>query len=129
MDDVRRLALNADAVLHADGSVTEAVPSSHGAGILHLRNFTTASDPGTVAASLYEGGVRRLLLAGGLARATPFLERALIDHVHAYLPDVPPSGATRSGPPWPQVPPGFRITGADKLDGFVRLDACRDRRP
>jgi diaminohydroxyphosphoribosylaminopyrimidine deaminase / 5-amino-6-(5-phosphoribosylamino)uracil reductase len=122
--DAKALRLNADAVLHQDGSVTEAMPGSHGAGILHLQRGP--SDPAGLLASLYNGGVRHLLLAGGLAMATPFLEKGLIDHIHAYLPDERPSRKPGTTLPWPQVPPEFLISGAARLPGFVRIHAQRD---
>jgi diaminohydroxyphosphoribosylaminopyrimidine deaminase / 5-amino-6-(5-phosphoribosylamino)uracil reductase len=129
VDDVRLLRLNADAVLHADGSVTEAVPGSHGAGILRLANSTLGAAPAAIAASLYQGGVRRLLLAGDLSTAEPFLTQRLIDRVSAYLPDGCPSRTPGRVQPWPQVPPGFTIIAAARLDGFVRIDAQRDALP
>lgn len=122
--DAKALRLNTDAVLHQDGGVTEAVPGSHGTGILHLER-----GPGDLVARLarlYDGGVRHLLLAADLAMATPFLEGGLIDHIHAYLPDQRPSRKPPTNLPWPQVPPGFLISGAARLPGFVRIHAQRD---
>jgi diaminohydroxyphosphoribosylaminopyrimidine deaminase/5-amino-6-(5-phosphoribosylamino)uracil reductase len=121
--DMRRMRLNADAVLHPDGSVAEAVPGSHGAGMLRLDNFVRDADPAAMVGSLYQRGVRHLILAGGLDRAGPFLARGLIDRVYAYLPDDPVSCRPRGSQPWPQVPPGFTIVAAERIDGFVRIDA------
>jgi len=123
-EDARRLRLNADAVLRADGSVTEAMPGSHGAGILHLDHGPT-DDPAGVVTSLYQGGVRHLLLAGDLAMMAPFLAKGLIDRIYAYIPDGSPSRKPATNLPWPQVPPGFLITGAARLPGFVRIQAQR----
>ncbi len=86
LDDARLLKVGADALLHADGSTSEAVPGSHGAGMLRLLSFAEDADRGVVAASMYEAGVRRLLLDGGLALAQPFLDLGLVDRVYAYLP-------------------------------------------
>lgn len=124
IDDARQLRLNVDAVLHSDGSVTEAVPGSHGAGILHLE-IAPSRDPASVATSLYQGGVRHLLLSGDLAVAAPFLAAGLIDHIHAYLPEGKASRKPETMQPWPQVPPGFVITDAARLPGFVRVQAQR----
>jgi len=126
LDEIRMLRLNADAVFHADGSVTEAVPGSHGTGSLRLEDFTSGTERDAVVASLYEGGVRRLLLVGGLASAEPFLARNLIDRVVAYLPDSPASRAAGVSLPWQQVPPGFTIVGAARVGGFARIEARRD---
>lgn len=68
-DALRR---NADAVLHASGTVTEAVPGAHGAGIPNLVIPAGASAP-EAARCLYDGGVRRLLLHGGQRLADSFI--------------------------------------------------------
>lgn len=123
-DEARLLRLNVDAVLREDGSVTEAVAGRHGAGILDLGNGSRGV-PDEVLASLYEGGVRQLLLACGLGMAAPFLAAELIDRICAYIPD----GTSRPRPetvlPWPQVPPGFVITDAARHPGSVRIKAQR----
>ena len=66
--EARLLRLNADAVLRADGTVREAVPGSHGKGILALKDQPPGTSAAEAAAALYDGGVRRLLLDGGLRR-------------------------------------------------------------
>jgi diaminohydroxyphosphoribosylaminopyrimidine deaminase / 5-amino-6-(5-phosphoribosylamino)uracil reductase len=124
--DARALRLNVDAVLHKDGSVTEAIPGSHGTGILCL-DPGPKDDPAEVLASLYQGGVRHLVIAGDLGVAAPFLAAGLIDHVRAYLPEGKLSRKPRAVPPWFQVPPGFVITSAARLPGFVRINAQRAR--
>lgn len=63
--EARQLRLNADAVLGPDGTAWEAVPGSHGKGILALLD-PPPGDGAAAAAALYNGGVRRLLLDGGL---------------------------------------------------------------
>jgi diaminohydroxyphosphoribosylaminopyrimidine deaminase/5-amino-6-(5-phosphoribosylamino)uracil reductase len=123
MDDARLLRLNADAMLHADGRFTEAIPGSHGVGILDLNGPFPGADPRTVAASAYEGGVRQLLLGGGLDVAAPFLAAGLVDRVLAYLPNGTASRTPSATLPWLLLPPGFAITGAMRLDGVVRIGA------
>lgn len=123
MPDMRLLEINADAVLRADGTAAEAVPGRHSADVLQLEDFPPGADPAAVAAALYRGGVRRLLLAGGLSRAAPFLERQLIDRICAYLPDGNASVRPQAVQPWLQIPPGFTIKAATRLDGFTRIEA------
>jgi diaminohydroxyphosphoribosylaminopyrimidine deaminase/5-amino-6-(5-phosphoribosylamino)uracil reductase len=120
------LRRNADAVLLADGTVTEAVPSAHGAGILELADVPPGADALTAARFLYEGGVRRLLLHGGQDTAIPFLAAGIVDRVLAYTPDGSASRRPADRPPWPEVPPGFTVTGAARVDGLVRIEARRD---
>jgi len=89
---VDMIRLSADAVLHPDGRVEEAVPGTHGAGILELKDTSPGADPGEIAKSLYVSGVRHLLLQGALEVAAPFLAAGLVDHVIAYLSTQTPQG-------------------------------------
>ncbi len=120
------LRRNADAVLQADGTVTEAVPGTHGTGILEL-----AVPAGTgaleVAGRLYEGGVRRLLLCGGPNLAVPFIAAGVLDRVLAYAPEGRPSHRPADFLPWPELPPGFTVTSAARTGGLVRIEARRDQ--
>jgi diaminohydroxyphosphoribosylaminopyrimidine deaminase/5-amino-6-(5-phosphoribosylamino)uracil reductase len=127
MPGARRLQLGADAILHADGRVTEVIPGSHGNGILHLHDASPGAGAAAVTAFLYKGGVRSVLLAGGLDLAAPYLAAGLVDRVCAYLPDGRASRKALTALPWPQVPPGFEITAASRLDGYVLLEAGRHR--
>ncbi len=68
--DAAVLRLNTDAVLYASGQVEEAVPGSHGAGILELERRPPGMDPGQFAGRLYASGVRLLLLQGAGPRPT-----------------------------------------------------------
>ena len=122
MEDSWRLRLNADAVLRAGGSVTEAMPGSHGAGILDIKDAPADAAASAVLASLYEGGVRRLLLNGGLEVAAPFLAAGLVDQVIAYMADEGASRRPGVALPWPLLPPGFAITRARRAGTFVRIE-------
>jgi diaminohydroxyphosphoribosylaminopyrimidine deaminase/5-amino-6-(5-phosphoribosylamino)uracil reductase len=119
--EVRQLRLNADAVLGADGTVREAVPGGHGKGILALQD-PPLGDGAAAAAALYDGGVRRLLLDGGLPLAAPFLDAGVIDHVVACMPYGNASSRPAAEPPWPLLPHGFVITGTSRTENFVRVD-------
>jgi diaminohydroxyphosphoribosylaminopyrimidine deaminase/5-amino-6-(5-phosphoribosylamino)uracil reductase len=125
--EAHRLRLNADAVLRADGYVSEAVPGTHGAGVLALKDIPPGTDPRDAAAALYDGGVRSLLLDGGLALAGPFLAHGLIDHVFAHIPATV-SGIPAREMPWPQLPPGFAITSTRKIKSFAQVQAQRTER-
>lgn len=120
--EARQLRLNADAVLGAGGIVWEAIPGSHGKGILALEDQVRGSSTAETAAILHDGGVRRLLLEGGLDTAIPFLDSGLVDRVVAYLPHGNASRRPSAELPWPLLPPGFVITGAVRAASFVRVD-------
>ncbi len=124
--EARLLRLNADAVLRADGTVWEAVPGSHGTGILVLYDQPPGTSAAETAAVLYDGGVRRLLLDGGHDVATPFLDAGLVDRVVAYLPHGIASRRPGAELPWPLLPPGFVITGTARTDSLVRVDGQAD---
>jgi diaminohydroxyphosphoribosylaminopyrimidine deaminase / 5-amino-6-(5-phosphoribosylamino)uracil reductase len=124
MDEARVLRMNTDAVLHADGSVSESIPGSHGDGILKLLPDRLAGDDtGRAVTSLYEGGIRNLMLSGGLDVAGPFLAAGLVDRIVAYLADGKASRRPDLTLPWPLLPPGFAVTRAVRVSGFVRVDA------
>jgi diaminohydroxyphosphoribosylaminopyrimidine deaminase / 5-amino-6-(5-phosphoribosylamino)uracil reductase len=120
------LRRNADAILRADGTITEAVPGTHGAGILKLANTEPGAEALAVAGSLYEAGVRHLLLQGDVAVAAPFLAAGLLDRVLAYMPDGDGSRRPTGQMPWPEVPYGFTITDAARIDGLIRIEALRE---
>jgi diaminohydroxyphosphoribosylaminopyrimidine deaminase/5-amino-6-(5-phosphoribosylamino)uracil reductase len=120
--EARLLRLNADAVLAADGTVREAVPGSHGEGILALQDQSPGTSATQAVAALYDGGVRRLLLDGAHAEAMPFLGAALVDRVVAYLPHGNASSRPAVELPWPLLPPGFAMTGTSRTENFVRVD-------
>jgi diaminohydroxyphosphoribosylaminopyrimidine deaminase / 5-amino-6-(5-phosphoribosylamino)uracil reductase len=126
-DNARQLRLSADAVLRADGRMAEAIPGSHGGGGLDLTPAPPGADPAAIAAAAYLGGVRRLLLGGGLDVAAPFLAAGLVDQVFAYIPHGNGSRKPSATLPWPLLPPGFAITGVIRLAGFVRIDALPEQ--
>jgi diaminohydroxyphosphoribosylaminopyrimidine deaminase/5-amino-6-(5-phosphoribosylamino)uracil reductase len=117
------LKAGADAVLRENGQVTEAVPGSHGDGILSITDLEGGDCAAGSAARLFQGGIRRLILRSGYDMAAPFLAAGLIDSVHAYLPDGPASRLAAVPGPWPLLPPGFTITAVTRLSGFVCVDA------
>lgn len=115
------IRLSTDAVLYASGRIEESVPESHGAAILELKNWPLGMDPAELANTLYAGGVRLLLLQGGLDVADPFLTTQLIDRVEAHLPTTSSSRRPATSSPWPLLPAGFGITGIHRINGFVRV--------
>jgi diaminohydroxyphosphoribosylaminopyrimidine deaminase/5-amino-6-(5-phosphoribosylamino)uracil reductase len=117
------LKAGADAVLHGNGRVAEAVPGSHGNGMLSITDLAACDSAARNAGRLFQGGIRRLILQAGYDVAAPFLAAGLIDSVHAYLPDAPASRLADLPAPWPMLPPGFTISAVARLSGFVRVDA------
>jgi diaminohydroxyphosphoribosylaminopyrimidine deaminase/5-amino-6-(5-phosphoribosylamino)uracil reductase len=123
--DAGLLRLSADAVLLANGHIQEAVPDSHGTGILELKARPPGMEPGQFAETLYSGGVRLLLLQGGMDVAAPFLAARLTDRVVAYLPAAPSSRRSAAPQPWALLPAGFGITEIVRLGEFVRVTGER----
>jgi diaminohydroxyphosphoribosylaminopyrimidine deaminase / 5-amino-6-(5-phosphoribosylamino)uracil reductase len=108
-----------DAVLSDGGLVEEGVPNSHGAGILQLNPKPLSAGPVAVLSSLYDGGVRSLLLSGTPSLAAPFLQADLVDQI--VLVDrgggQQPAAelVDQHGLALPLVPPGFALVRAEKL--------------
>jgi diaminohydroxyphosphoribosylaminopyrimidine deaminase/5-amino-6-(5-phosphoribosylamino)uracil reductase len=125
-DETPLLRLNADAVLAADGTVREAVPGSHGRGILALEDQPPGTSARQAAEALYDGGVRRLLLDGGYETAAPFLNAGLVERVLAYLPYGNASRRPGGDLPWPLLPPGFVVTSTARTENFVRISGQPD---
>lgn len=120
--EARALRPSADAVLSPGGIVREAIAGRHGTGILTLKVQPPDSSAAEVAASLFDGGVRYLLLEGGPDLAAPFLASGLVDRVLAHMP---PGNASRWPPaalPWPLLPPGFIITSTFRTENFVTIE-------
>ncbi len=120
--EARGLRLNADAVLGVDGSAREAIPGSHGGGILMLGQLPPGTAATEAARALYDGGVRRLLLDGGHEAAQAFLDRGLVDRVVVFMPHRSTSGRSSGRLPWPLLPPGFVITSTARTESFVRVE-------
>jgi diaminohydroxyphosphoribosylaminopyrimidine deaminase/5-amino-6-(5-phosphoribosylamino)uracil reductase len=114
---------NADAVLGEDGIVAEAVSGRHGAGILELPKAAVHTEPAAIASFLHAGGVRRLLLDGGLAVAAPFLAASLVDRLVVYLPEGGASISPKGDRAETFMPPGFTIASACKSKNFTRIEA------
>jgi diaminohydroxyphosphoribosylaminopyrimidine deaminase / 5-amino-6-(5-phosphoribosylamino)uracil reductase len=126
--DGTHLLSGVDAVLYEDGQVAEAVPNSHGEGVLNLAPASLENGPRAVLSTLYQGGVRSVLLDGGLPLAAPFLAERLVDRVVGYLP---PTGASTQPTldgilELVPLPTGFRLTHVTRYKQYVRLSGIRD---
>jgi diaminohydroxyphosphoribosylaminopyrimidine deaminase/5-amino-6-(5-phosphoribosylamino)uracil reductase len=98
--ELERLRAATDAVLLDDGTVEEGVPGTHGAGAFTLPTQPIQNSPTDLLKQLYAGGVRTLLLAGGIDLAVRYATESLVDRVIAIVSD----GAAHNG-----VLPGFEI--------------------
>ncbi|MBE1584574.1 bifunctional diaminohydroxyphosphoribosylaminopyrimidine deaminase/5-amino-6-(5-phosphoribosylamino)uracil reductase RibD [Nonomuraea angiospora] len=119
----RELLLTADAVLDADGNLGEATPHSHGTGTILLPPDPFQLERHELLKALHMGGVRHLLLDGGLDLAAPFLADGLVDHVVAYIPDRGPSSPPASPGGELMLPEGFHLTGVNRIPRYVRVSA------
>lgn len=111
-----------DVVLYENGMVYEAIPGSHGDGVLSFSSVALYTGPQSVLTTLYQRGVRSVILSGGPTLAAPFLSDGLIDHVIVHLaaegPSIPPpSGVDRVS----LLPPGFQLAEVTRHGQYVRL--------
>lgn len=89
----------ADAVIRSDGSIAEAVPGTHGDGILELDVVQAQSSPERLLGDLYRAGVRTLVLFMDLPGVEPYLDAGLVDRAVA---SIRPGNA-------PYVPESFQL--------------------
>lgn len=121
--DADDLLAGADAVLHEDGHVAEAVPNSHGSGVLHLAQPSLSAGPRPVLSSLHQGGVRSVILDGGPAMVTPFLAEELVDRIVGYLPWQEASGrpSLEAASDLLSLPAGFTLIDVTRCARYVRF--------
>jgi diaminohydroxyphosphoribosylaminopyrimidine deaminase/5-amino-6-(5-phosphoribosylamino)uracil reductase len=114
-----------DAVLWADGRVEEIVPGAHGRDAFALPGSVRTADPEEAITTLYGGGVRSLVLAGGAGLAEPFASRQLLDEVRMLVRE------STAGPPPSdvQLAPGLLIRSVCRLDIGVLVTAARGPGP
>lgn len=113
-----------DAVVLEDGRVEEGFKDSHGVGVLDLPGSLLQLAPADALKRLYTGGVRSVLVAGGVHLAAEYLDAGLVERVTVYTPveeRISPSTDELSG----LALPGFRITNIAKRPTHVRMDALR----
>jgi diaminohydroxyphosphoribosylaminopyrimidine deaminase/5-amino-6-(5-phosphoribosylamino)uracil reductase len=115
---VRELRAGFDAVVYPDGRVEEAVPDSHGRGILHLPTEPIAGDPHRAMKSLFEGGVRSALLLGRSALAREYLAAQLVDRVLVQASDDAQDTSWADG----LALAGFVIANVSKNDQYVWVE-------
>lgn len=115
--DALALRTGVDAVLDDAGKLTEGRPGQHGAGVFSLPD-EVGGDPVQVLRTLYEAGVRTLLLDGGADLAGPFVGRGVLDEIRLYASETAPSGAPPASAPL--LPAGFRIRSISRVaEGVV----------
>lgn len=118
-----RLRSRSDAIIHANGCITESVPNSHGVGTLDLPETHLPHKPDVTVHALFEGGARTVLLEANRDLAKPFLHHGFIDHVAVVLTEgisTPPMG-TEVG----VVPDGFVLDRVVKEGTVVVIEATR----
>lgn len=111
-----------DVVLHEDGVVDEAIPGSHSTGILSFSPVALYTGPRPVLTTLYQRGMRSVILNGGPILAAPFLRDGLIDRIMVHLASdgpstQPPSDADHVS----LLPPGFRLAEVTRHGPYVQL--------
>ncbi|TDQ54405.1 bifunctional diaminohydroxyphosphoribosylaminopyrimidine deaminase/5-amino-6-(5-phosphoribosylamino)uracil reductase RibD [Actinorugispora endophytica] len=119
--DFSRIRTHADAVIFADGRIAEAVPDSHGVGILNIPDRHDPADPFATLRALFDGGVRTVQLHGGYELAGPFLQRSLINQITARLTA---EGHGKSDGKWEILPDGFAISGITREADAVIIEAA-----
>ena len=113
---LERLRTATDAVLSENNTIEEGVPGSHGADAFTLPTHPIQNSPTDLLKQLYAGGVRTLLLAGGIELATRYATESLVDRVIAIVPH----DTTHDN-----VLPGFEITRVTREADSVIVESER----
>jgi diaminohydroxyphosphoribosylaminopyrimidine deaminase/5-amino-6-(5-phosphoribosylamino)uracil reductase len=101
-----RLSYQQDVLLHADGRAEEAIPGSHGAGMLTIpATGWNLPDPAAGLSVLFDAGTRRVLAVGDAPEFRSLLDHGLVDLVVIAYPrelstssvPVPPRGCRLEG--------------------------------
>lgn len=120
---VNRHRLVVDAVVDAQGRITEGIPGSHGETAFTLPVTTMTDAPEGLLRELHEGGTRSLLVACHPEQAQRLLDEELVDHVTCYA--IPTSPSAPGDPTSTFLPDGFGIDRIDTIDGYIQVDAVR----
>ena len=113
-----------DAVL-TDRGIEEGRPGAHGAQVFSVAGAERVAAPEVLLSSLYEGGVRQLLIDAPARAASPLLEVGCVDEIWVWFDSAPSADPGLSSPPWLLVPPGFELRQVRKVDGFALIEAVR----
>ena len=125
------LLANVDALLDEGGFVREAMPNSHGHGMLRLSSVPLPSGPHAALDALFTAGVRSVLLDARLSKAGEFLAEGLVDCVVAYLALTGPSFQLQTGDP-PELallPGGLQLVQVSRFREYVRAVGVRESDP
>jgi diaminohydroxyphosphoribosylaminopyrimidine deaminase/5-amino-6-(5-phosphoribosylamino)uracil reductase len=110
-----------DVVLDAAGHVEEAVPNSHGRGMLQLPGRPLTGTPVEILKELYTGGVRSVLLIGGRHIARRFGAAGCLDRLTVRLEragEVPAEAVDL-------LAPGLSVVGVERTAEYVLVKAAR----
>jgi diaminohydroxyphosphoribosylaminopyrimidine deaminase / 5-amino-6-(5-phosphoribosylamino)uracil reductase len=114
--DANTLLASHDAVLHANGTVLEAVPGAHGDN-LDLPTQLDLDDPAVALGVLHRGGVRSVLLTADTDSVHRLFSSGLIGLSSIYLTQGT-DRSTRGA-----LPSELQVVQASKLAAWVRLTA------
>lgn len=119
------LRAGVDAVLDCAGSVQEGRPGQRSAKAFPLPQ-SVGGDAAGALRTLFEAGVRTVLLDGGSDVAGQYVEQGLVDEICMYVGETAPSNTATSAEH--VIPEGFRIRSVHRLeDGVVVRAAPADR--
>jgi diaminohydroxyphosphoribosylaminopyrimidine deaminase / 5-amino-6-(5-phosphoribosylamino)uracil reductase len=124
LPDTASLLVGVDAMLHDDGAVTETVPGAHGENVVDFTPIELVEGPAAALSTLYERGVRSVVLDSGQELAEPFIKAGLVDRVVAYVSRRDAS-TLLSGHEQEHLPEGLRLVEVTRHGTYVRVRAER----
>lgn len=124
--DLSRLCAAVDVIVDADRTIREAVAGNHLPGTLTLAGLSLDETPDGLASSMFEGGIRRVLIAAPSGIADAFVRDGMVDRSVLYIPVErmePGSTPTMAD----LVPEQAVVRSYTPIGGYVRIDLAHPR--
>ena len=113
-----------DVVLSDGGHIVEAVPASHGQGILALPSGPFTGEPTSLLSRLFKSGVRTVLLMGSREFMWRFVDADTVDRIVVVM-----SGTAHPDALTPAVPHGFKMERIAKVGQDIWIESVRAKGP
>ncbi|MFC0433369.1 bifunctional diaminohydroxyphosphoribosylaminopyrimidine deaminase/5-amino-6-(5-phosphoribosylamino)uracil reductase RibD [Kutzneria buriramensis] len=114
------LRAGVDAVLDRSGSLQEGRPGQHGVTAFSLPR--SVGDPAGGLRTLFEAGVRTVLLDGGPEVAALYVDHGLVDEIFMYVGETAPSNIVTLVDQL--IPDGFQFRSVRRLEEGVLVGAA-----
>jgi len=113
-----------DVILYENGIIEECVPGSHNADVMSLTPVNFENDPRATLSTLYNQGIRSIVLVANAESANIFLAQGIVDRIVIdVMPHEPSSVATSNGLSF--LPQGFLLAEVSRHENRLRVMGIR----